>query len=320
MQNSDASFHRSASAATFADGNKLASVDRVRHATDLSCATSHGALINTHHHGSSVTFCNVTGIGGPAASGTPLLVTRRGAGGGGGGNHLSHHQRPSTINFDHGGGRVDAELTFETLQTPLLMRRSCSSSTLGVRLPDEAIARSSPVSPSVSSTVSHSPTMTGDDASHVMATAVSPECGGGIAVERKYSNTTPVPVITCDGVSSSMSSNQSTTTPKETDRATVTCHRLQPTAVTASRAALLLAPPTSVIGSTVPSSLCGGRAAGCSVNVGGSTGSKTVLVTPYGSFLSVNQSPAEFRESTLSIGGASSIGFNNIAGKTCRCI
>jgi hypothetical protein len=95
---------------------------------------------------------------------------------------------------------------------------------------------------------------------------------------------------------------------------------LQPTPVAAARAALLLAPPPAVLGSAVPGS-CVGRTAGNAGTVGvaggggGSTCSKTVLVTPYGSFLSVNQSPAEFRESTLSIGGGSSIGFNNCTGQ-----
>ena len=340
MHNSD-SFHRCASAA-FTIDNEAASAstgntnddgvehgglravtspsgDRWRHATNRDCAvaTNHEAMKCTPHHGSSVTFCNAAGIGQLAASGqAPSPIARRG------GNQPT--ERPSTINFDHSGRRLGVGgLVFETLQTPFL-RRSCSSSTLPVCLPEGPAAVSAPTSPSTSIT-SRSPTMTGtttadgsDRVSAVAATAS--ESGNETKVERRYfGNTMPLPVITCDGVSPSQSSNQSTTV-TESERTTafppspLSSHRRQPTPVTTSRAALLLAPPLAVVGSSITGS-CSGRAAGCAVSVGGSTCSKTVLVTPYGSFLSVNQPPAEFRESTLSIGGASSTGYNNFAGE-----
>jgi hypothetical protein len=146
-------------------------------------------------------------------------------------------------------------------------------------------------------------------------------------MEQQYGNGVPLPVITCDGDASS-TLTRAANPPTESDAAGAmaaggtigsTC-LLQPTPVAAARAALLLAPPPAVLGSAVPGS-CVGRTAGNAGTVGvaggggGSTCSKTVLVTPYGSFLSVNQSPAEFRESTLSIGGGSSIGFNNCTGQ-----
>lgn len=89
-----------------------------------------------------------------------------------------------------------------------------------------------------------------------------------------------LPVITCDGVASVPTSPL----------------RHVPSDVTGFGSTLQLHPGTMSLGG-------GSRSAGSS---------RTILVTPQGSFLSVNQSPIEFRESTVSISYSNGAGARNI--------